>query len=181
MEEEKKQEDLEESKDTKESNKVDEEVQKEEKIEVVSKAEYDKLKYQLANVINELKDTEKEFDNYRKRTREEIKQAKTDGMTKAIETLIPAIDSFKKARKIVSDKSCLSGISLIEKSMFAELEKLGVKKIQTKNKMFDHDLHNAIMTVEKEDLEPGTIVDEVEAGYTLNDKVIKYSQVVVSK
>ncbi len=150
-------------------------------LEFVPMDEYVKLKYQLSDFVNRYKAYEHEFENYKKRTKEEIKNAKDEGIIKALETILPALDAFKKARKIITDKSSISGIALIEKNIFTQLEKLGVKKIECENKEFNTDFHNAVMLVEDEDKEPGTIVEEVEAGYTLNDKVIKYSQVIVSK
>ena len=147
----------------------------------VSLAEYVRLKYQMAEVINKYNSLSHEFDNYRKRTKEEVKQAKIDGQTKAIEVILPALDAFKKAKDLITDKSSLSGVSMIEKSLMANLEKLGVKAINCKGKQFDPDFHNAVMLVEKEDVKSGTIVDEIEMGFTLSDKVVKYSQVIVSK
>ena len=147
----------------------------------VSVTEFVKLKYQLAEMINRYKQLEHEFDNYRIRTKQEAKQAKTDGLTKAIESILPALDSFKKAKAIITDKSSLSGLSLIEKSLFGSLEKLNVKYIDCIGQEFNPDFHNAVMLVEDKTKKPNTVVDEIEMGFTLNDKVIKYSQVIVSK
>ena len=147
----------------------------------VSVTEFVKLKYQLAEMINRYKQLEHEFDNYRARTKQEAKQAKTDGMTKAIETILPALDSFKKAKALISDTSSLSGIGLIEKSLLNSLEKLNIKYIDCVGQEFNPDFHNAVMLVEDKTKKPNTIVDELEMGFTLNDKVIKYSQVIVSK
>lgn len=147
----------------------------------VSVAEFVKLKYQLAEMINRYRQLEHEFDNYRARTKQEVKQAKTDGITKAIETILPALDSFKKAKALISDKSSLSGVSLIEKSLLNSLEKLNIKYIDCIGQEFNPDFHNAVMLVEDKTKKPNTVVDELEMGFTLNDKVIKYSQVIVSK
>lgn len=147
----------------------------------VSLAEYIKLKYQMAEVINKYNSLSHEFDNYRKRTKEEIKQAKIDGQSKSIESILPALDAFKKAKALITDKSSLSGVAMIEKSLMTSLEKLGVKAIDSVGNQFDPDYHNAVMLVEKEGVESGTIVDEIEMGFMLNDKVVKYSQVIVAK
>ena len=82
---------------------------------------------------------------------------------------------------LITDKSSLSGINLIEKSLLTELEKLGVKPIKAKGEKFDPEYHNAVMLVENESIPSGTVVEEYETGYTLGDKVIKFSQVTVSK
>ena len=147
----------------------------------VSVAEFVKLKYQLAEIINRYKQLEREFDNYRVRTKQEAKQAKVDGMTKAVETILPALDSFKKAKALITDKSSLSGVGLIEKSLLNSLEKLNIKYIDCIGKEFDPELHNAVLLVEDNTKKSNTIVDELEMGFTLNDKVIKYSQVIVAK
>ena len=121
----------------KQCNEKQEEMQ--EQVETVSMGEYIKLKYQFSEFVNRHKAYEHEFENYKKRTKEENKLAKDEGMLKGIKAIFPAIDSFKKARKIITDKSSISGIALIEKSIFAELEKLGVKKIHCEGKTFDAD------------------------------------------
>ena len=172
------------NKEKKEESKeeIKEEQKEEKKIErTVPFEDYLKIKYQLADMINKYKQLDGEFENYRKRTREEIKQASTDGLVKAIEVMLPALDSFKKAKKIVKDKQNLDGINLVEKSLLQALEKHNVKKINCVGKQFNPDYHNAVAIVEDKTKKSGTVVEEIESGYTLNDKVIKFSQVVVSK
>ena len=167
---------------SKNENKKEENKEETKKAErCVSCEEYLKLKYQLADMINKYKQLDSEFENYRKRTREEMKEAVNDGKIKAIELVLPALDSFKKARLIVKDEKNLEGINLIEKSLMSALEKHGVKRIDCIGKEFNPNLHNAVATLEDKTKKSGTVIDEVEAGYTLNDKVIKFSQVVVSK
>lgn len=170
------------NKETEEANKDEAQPKQEKKIDrSVSCEEYLKIKYQLADMINKYKQLDAEFENYRKRTREEIKQAKTDGLVKAVELLLPALDSFKKAKKVVKDEKNLEGINLIEKSLLQALEKHNVKRINCVGKQFNPDFHNAVAIVEDKTKKSGTIVDEIEYGYMLGDKVIKFSQVVVAK
>lgn len=151
------------------------------KPDTISKSEYIKLKYQFAEFVNNHKEFEQEFENYKKRTREEIIKAKEDGITRAVEAILPALDSFKKAEKIITDKTSLSGIKLVEKSILAELEKLGVKRIKCVGEPFNTDFHNAVMLVNDKTAPSGTVVEEVEAGYTMGEKVIKFSRVIVAK
>ena len=75
-----------------------------EQVETVSMGEYIKLKYQFSEFVNRHKAYEHEFENYKKRTKEENKLAKDEGMLKGIKAIFPAIDSFKKARKIIREK-----------------------------------------------------------------------------
>ena len=159
----------------------EESLEKKQKKEFVCKEEFIKLKYQFSEFVNKYKEYEREFENYKRRTREEIAQAKKDGVEKAVKALIPALDTFKQARLIVKDESSLNGINLIEKSIMAEFEKLGVKKIKAKGKKFDPEKHNAVLLVENTDVESGTVVEEYESGYILGEKVIKFSQVSVAK
>ena len=158
-----------------------EELVEENKQELVPKDELVKLKYQFSEFVNKYKEYDKEFENYKRRTREEIKAAKEEGIAKAVKAIFPALDNFKKAKMLITDKSSLSGINLIEKSLLTELEKLGVKPIKAKGEKFDPEYHNAVMLVENESIPSGTVVEEYETGYTLGDKVIKFSQVTVSK
>ena len=158
-----------------------EELVEENKKEFVPKDELVKLKYQFSEFVNKYKEYEKEFENYKRRTREEIKAAKEEGIAKAVKAIFPALDNFKKAKMLITDKGSLSGINLIEKSLLTELEKLGVKPIKAKGEKFDPDYHNAVMLVENKSVPSGTVVDEYETGYTLGDKVIKFSQVTVAK
>ncbi len=143
--------------------------------------EFDAIKLQMAKILNDEKDLEKDFENYRKRSREEVEKSFLDGQTKALESILPALDSFKKAKKMISDEKSLEGINMIEKNIMQALEKLGVKKINAVGVKFDPNLHNAILSVADGKTKAGVIIDETESGYTLGDKVIKYSQVVVAK
>ena len=147
----------------------------------LSTEEFDAIKLQMAKILNDEKDLEKDFENYRKRSREEVEKSFVDGQTKALEAILPALDSFKKATKMISDEKSLEGIGMIEKSILQALEKLGVKKIKAVGAKFDPNLHNAILSVADGKTKAGIIVEETESGYTLGDKVIKYSQVVVAK
>lgn len=131
--------------------------------------------------LNMAKIIQADFDNYRKRSIESIKRAKQDGVISAVECILPCLDVFKNAKEMLKDESSLKGIEMVEKEMILALEKLGVKKIETKNQKFDPKLHHALSIIEMKDMPDGQIVEEYKAGYTLEDKVIRYSQVIVNK
>lgn len=150
-----------------------------EKVVTLSQEDYDGIKLQMAKVINDYKDLQRDLENYRKRSREEIDSAKDLGIEKALQVIFPALDSFKKAKEMIGDKKTLSGVEMIEKSLFDALKKFDVEKIETKNKKFDPMCHNAVLSIEDKNVENGYIVDEVESGYTRHGKVIKFAQVVV--
>ena len=122
-----------------------------------------------------------DFDNYRKRSIESIKQAKRDGMISAIEVILPSLDVFKKAKQMIKDEADKKGIEMVENEINNSLKTLGVEKIDTQNAKFDPNLHHALSIVEDKTKPDNVIVDEYQAGYKLGDKVIKYSQVIVNK
>ena len=80
-----------------------------------------------------------------------------------------------------SIKSVVDGLDLIAQSTMATFEKIGIKKIESINQKFDHNLHQAMMEIEKYDCEPGTIVQELIPGYTLHDRLLRPAMVGVSK
>lgn len=154
---------------------------KDKKVVTLSQEDYDGIKLQMAKVINDYKDLERDLENYRKRSREEVESAKSQGIVKALSCIFPALDTFKKAKKIIKDEKAIEGINLIEKSLMEGLKKLGVKKIECVGKRFDPNFHNAVLSIESKDVKAGFIVEEIEAGYEMEGKVVKFSQVVVAK
>lgn len=122
-----------------------------------------------------------DFDNYRKRTAESIKQAKLDGVTQAVEVFIPCLDVFKKAKEMISDDNSRKGIEMLEDQIRSSLKELGVEKIETIGKQFDPNLHHCLMVMEDKTKPDNVVLDEYQAGYRLGDKIIKYSQVIVNK
>lgn len=127
-----------------------------------------------------------EFDNYRKRTlKERMDLIKTAGESVLI-NMLPLIDDFERAQKAMETSEDVvavkEGVELIYNKFIAFLMQNGVKAIPTENEEFNTDLHEAITTLPAptEDLK-GKIVDCVSKGYTLNDKVIRFSKVVVGE
>ena len=121
-----------------------------------------------------------EFDNYRKRMHTALGDARQDGFMDAIEQFLPALDSFKMATNMITDKNTLMGIQFIEKGILDTLAKMGVEEINASG-MFDPELHQAIDTDSTADVESGMIVKEAYKGFTYKGKVIRYSQVIVKK
>ncbi len=181
MSSEERKEDLKQDASQEKQDKKDENVEQTSQEVVLSQEEFDGIKTQMAKILNDYKELEKDFEHYRKRTKESEIAFKTEGMTKALETILPCLDSFKKAKKMIKDEVVLEGVNMIEKNIISALEKLGVKKIDCVGKKFDADKHNAVLMVEDKKNKSGTVVEEIEAGYTLNGNIIKYSQVVVAK
>ena len=121
-----------------------------------------------------------EFDNYRKRTQNDISKAFSNGFNQAITEFLPALDSFKMATEYITDPNTLMGIQYIEKGILATLEKIGVKAIDVSGK-FDPNFHQAIGSEVSPEHESGDIIKECFKGFMMGDKVIRYSQVIVAK
>ena len=121
-----------------------------------------------------------EFDNYRKRMTTALGDARKDGFMEAIEQFLPALDSFKMATDMITDKNTLIGIKFIEKGILDTLNKMGVEEIDTTGK-FNPEFHQAIDTEDNENYEEGDIIKVASKGFTYKGKVIRYSQVIVKK
>ena len=121
-----------------------------------------------------------EFDNYRKRMQTALGEARKDGFVDAIENFLPALDSFKMATDMITDKNTLMGIKFIEKGILDTLSKMGVEEIDTTGE-FNPDFHQAIDTDSEAEGEPNSIVKVASKGFTYNGKVIRYAQVIVKK
>nr|WP_036880732.1 nucleotide exchange factor GrpE [Xylanibacter oryzae] len=146
---------------------------------------------ELANAkIDELKDkylrAVAEFDNYRKRTIKEKAELILNGSERTISAVLPILDDMERALansdKTEDPKVLKEGMDLIFQKFGKVLEGLGLKKIDTTDKDFDTDFHEAIAMVPGmgED-KKGKVLDCVQAGYTLNDKVIRHAKVAVGQ
>ena len=121
-----------------------------------------------------------EFDNYRKRTQNDISKAYSNGFNQAITEFLPALDSFKMATEYITDPNTLMGIQYIEKGILSTLEKMGIQVIDVTQK-FDPNFHQAIGSEVSAEHESGDIIKECFKGFMIGDKVIRYSQVIVAK
>ncbi|MBR6779266.1 MAG: nucleotide exchange factor GrpE [Clostridia bacterium] len=132
------------------------------------------------NYLADLQRVQAEFDNYRKRMVTALGDARQDGFMDAIEQFLPALDSFKMATDMITDKNTLVGIKFIEKGILDTLAKMGVEQVDATGE-FNPELHQAVDTDNTADVETGYIVKEMFKGFTYKGKVIRYSQVVVKK
>jgi len=126
-----------------------------------------------------------EYDNYRKRTIKEKAELIKNGGEKALIGLLPVIDDFERARQILETATDIEavkgGVELIYNKFMAYLQQNGVKVIDTLEQPFNDDLHEAVAMVPAvEESQKGNIIDTVQTGYTLNDKVIRHAKVVVA-
>lgn len=120
-----------------------------------------------------------EFDNYRKRNLESIKQAKADGGNDVVLAMLPVLDTVEIAIKMIPDEATKSGVQLIEKKFHEVFTKFGVQEIEALGQDFDPNLHNAVMQVEDAD-NVGKVVEVLQKGYMRDNKVIRYAMVKVA-
>jgi len=152
-------------------------------------AEVDPLE-KAQSEIEELKDkylrSVAEFDNYRKRTLKEKAELILNGGEKAVSAILPIIDDMERAIENgakTDDPAVLrEGMELIYNKMMKALEGLGVKKIETDGADFNTDIHEAVAMVPGiGDDKKGKVIDCLQAGYQLNDKVIRHAKVAVGQ
>ncbi len=122
-----------------------------------------------------------DFDNFRRRAGEQIAKAREDGKISIIEVFLPCLDMFGTAKKSIKDDSTLQGVEMIENKILETLKSLGVKKIQSIGEVYNPNFHEAITVMRNENYDNNIILEEFQAGYTYNDKVIRYAKVIVNK
>ena len=127
-----------------------------------------------------------EFDNYRKRTLKEKAELILNGGEKAVSAILPVIDDMERAlangQKTDDPAVLREGMELIYNKMMKALESLGVKKIETDDADFNTDMHEAVAMVPgMGDDKKGKVIDCLQAGYQLNDKVIRHAKVAVGQ
>ncbi len=127
-----------------------------------------------------------EFDNYRKRTLKEKAEIIKNGGENVLKGLLPIVDDFERGLKAAESsedaKSVLEGMTLIYNKLVKYLESMGVKEMASTGEEFNSDLHEAIAQVPapSEDMK-GKVLDTVQKGYMLNDKVLRHAKVAVAQ
>lgn len=127
-----------------------------------------------------------EFDNYRKRTIKEKAELILNGGEKSLSSILPVVDDFERAIKTMETATDVNavkeGVELIYNKFLAVLAQNGVKVIETKDQPLDTDYHEAIAVIPApSEAQKGKILDCVQTGYTLNDKVLRHAKVVVGE
>jgi len=130
-----------------------------------------------------------EMENLRKRfEREKVETIKFGSINLARDILSPG-DNLERALDALPEdenhpqsiKNLIDGLKMVLKEFKSSLEKHGVKKIESLNQKFDHNFHQAMMEIENNDVEEGTVVQEVQSGYTMHDRLLRAAMVGVSK
>lgn len=147
------------------------------------KKKKDKKDEEIENLTDRLKRQMAEFENFRKRTDKEKGQMFDMGARTIVEKILPVIDNFERGLASVpeenQDDPFVSGMQMVYKQLMTELEAAGVKAIECAGEEFNPDFHNAVMQVESEELESGTIAQELQKGYMYKDSVVRHSMVSV--
>lgn len=124
-----------------------------------------------------------EFENFRKRSEKEKSQMFEMGAKDVIEKILPVIDNFERGLLAVPEEEkeapFVQGMELVYKQILTAFDELGVKPIESVGQEFDPNLHNAVMAVDDDSLESGTVAEELQKGYLYKESVVRHSMVKV--
>ena len=135
----------------------------------------------LANeYLNLARQIQADFDNYRRRNNEAVKQAKAEGIKEAVMNFLPALDAIERAMPFMQDEQSREGINMIKKLFEKSFENFKIEPIKCVGTHYDPNFHDVVFAEESE-FESGTIIEEIEVGYTMDGKVIRHSVVKIAK
>jgi molecular chaperone GrpE len=144
--------------------------------------ELQKVKSERDALLDRLARAQAEFENARRRSAKEQQEYRDFALADAIKTLLPVIDSFERALQVKSDSNEFrNGIELIYKQLQDALAKLGVRVIPANGEPFDPHYHEAIEMVETADAPDHQIIEELQRGYKLKDRLLRPAMVKVAK
>jgi len=146
-------------------------------------SEIDKLKSENALYLDRLARMQAEFDNFRKRNQREQQDFRDYALTDMLKQLLPILDSLDRATKVegVSIEDLRSGIELIDRQFHDVLTKFGVEPISAQGQVFDPSLHQAIQMVETREVPDNHVIDELQRGYRLRDRILRAAMVRVAQ
>lgn len=146
-------------------------------------SEVEKLKSEKALYLDRLARLQAEFENFRKRSQREQQDFREYALTDTLKQLLPILDSLDRAAKTegVSSEDLRSGVELIDRQFHDVLARLGVEPIAAQGRPFDPSLHQAIQTVETDEVPDNHVIDELQRGYRLRDRVLRAAMVRVAQ
>ena len=148
-------------------------------------ADLAKARAEAESYLDDLRRLQADFDNYRKRTLREQTARAASASQALVTRLLPVLDNFELAVSAAEQSRdfdrMLKGVEMVFGELRLALEGEGLVKIEAEGKPFDPERHEAVIAVEEEDTEPGTVVDIVRAGYELRGKVLRPAMVKVAK
>ena len=122
-----------------------------------------------------------EFENYRRRMADQLVIERQEGIVSVINVFLPCLDTFKEAKKSITDEKVLEGVNMIENKIMDALGRLEVERIESVGQKFDPNFHDVIAVMHNENYDDDIILEEYQAGYKYKGKVIRYSKVIVNK
>ena len=142
----------------------------------------EKLRQERDTLLDRLARMQAEFDNARKRAAKEQQDYREYALVETVKTLIPVLDSFERALQTSNEKSEFHiGVELIYKQLQDALAKIGVHPIAAKGKQFDPRYHEAIEMVDTDESEDDQVLDELQRGYKLKDRLLRPAMVRVAR
>lgn len=145
--------------------------------------EVQKLTAEKQELTDTLVRRQADFENYRKRVEKERQQERHRGVEHLVEKLLPVLDAFDNALAAEDDPAYVQyrkGFELTRRQLWETLAKAGLERIDTAGKKFDPHLHHAIQSVETSEQPDGTVVDELQTGYTFHGRVLRPAMVRVA-
>jgi len=148
----------------------------------VAPSETDKLRAERDALVDRLARLQAEFDNARKRAAREQQEFREFAAAEAIKAILPALDSFERALKAPAGEGndLRSGLELIYRQFQDALQKLGVQPIPSVGKEFDPRVHEAIEMVDTNEVEDHHVIDELQRGYRIKDRLLRPAMVRVA-
>lgn len=146
--------------------------------------EVDQLKQENEKLKDHMLRVQAEFDNFKKRSQKEKEAERKYKSQDLANELLPVLDNFERALQVeVTDetKSLFEGITMVYRQLQDALKSQGVEEIEAEGKDFDPNLHHAVMQVEEEDKDSNIVVEVLQKGYMLKDRVIRPAMVKVNK
>jgi molecular chaperone GrpE len=129
--------------------------------------------------------TAADFDNYRKRTRKEIEEARARGREDAVKDVLPVFDNLERAVSAATSaqtiESVVEGVKMVLKLFEDTAERMGLTRVKTLGERFDPTMHEAIQQQETDDQPPGTILTEIVPGYMIGQRLLRAAMVVVAR
>jgi molecular chaperone GrpE len=146
-------------------------------------SELEKARQQCAAYLDRAARIQAEFDNYRKRNAREQQDYREYALAEALKTLLPILDSLDRALKTnaASLEEYRSGIELIDRQFHDVLAKLGVQPVAAEGESFDPNLHQAVQMVDTTESADNTVIDELQRGYKLKDRLLRPAMVRVAR
>ena len=145
-------------------------------------AELEQLKKELAAEKDQNLRIRAEYDNYRKRTAREMGEITADVRSKTVKEILPIADNIERALAAQegSEAELRKGIAMVQQQIHNVFTQMHIEPIDAENIPFDPQLHNAVMHIEDENLGENTVVQVLQKGYKLGDKVLRYAMVKVA-